>query len=81
MANKHQREMKKQKWDIEPGEWYEMPQGDLVYLWCCDCNLRHVVEFRIVKNKKGKLEIQRRSWRDDFATELRRDYEKKVGKI
>jgi len=54
------------------GEWIEHAPDTIHYEWCCDCSLRHIVEYRIIKNAAGDLVIQRRSWRDDFATELRR---------
>ena len=73
--------LKKQIYNVEEGEWITIPQEDIFYNWCCDCNLRHLEEYRIVKNKKGAREIQRRSWRDTFATDLRRIYERKVGKL
>ena len=74
------RQLKNYILEVVDGEWMEMDEG-LNYTWCCDCNLRHISEHRIVKNKKGKLVIQGRIWRDDFATDLRRAYEKKVGKL
>lgn len=64
--------------DAVGSEWTVMTQDELYYEWCCDCGLRHIHIYRIVKNRKGKLEIQRRLWRDDFATNLLREYEKKV---
>lgn len=58
--------------DVEDGAWYEHSADTLHYDWCCDCHLRHIVEYRIEKNKAGKPVVLRRSWRDSFATELRR---------
>jgi hypothetical protein len=62
-------------------EYKEIPQNEPVYEWCCDCALRHIHFYRIVKNKKGRLVIQRQTWRDNFATELMRSYEEKVEQI
>jgi len=53
--------MKKHVLDAEEGEWIEVAPNTIHYDWCCDCNLRHIVEYRIVKNKSGKLTVERRS--------------------
>ena len=72
----NERWMKNYTFDPEQGEWYEFATHTLHYDWCCDCRLRHINEYRIGKNKKGKPVVLRRWWRDSFATELRRRYEK-----
>ena len=65
---------------VQEWQWMTVEQDRLRYTLCCDCNLRHIEEYRIVKDKKGKLVIQWRASRDDFATDLLRAYEKKAGK-
>ena len=71
-----ERWMRKHLDTVEDGEWVSFAPNTLHYEWCCDCNLRHVHEYRVIKDKNGDLVCQRRFWRDSFATDLRRKYEK-----
>lgn len=53
---------------IEDGGW--------LFQWCCQCHLRHIWRFHIVKDK-GKQYIRMEGIADEKATELRRWYEKR----
>lgn len=48
--------------DIEPGQWVQ-PQRKGYRLRCCDCQLVHVVNIRIVKGR-----VQWQMFRDNRAT-------------
>jgi hypothetical protein len=61
---------------LKEGEWLTLETDTIHYNWCCDCGLRHIAEYRIVKNKKDQLVVQLRSWRDDYSTELQRSYDR-----
>ena len=41
----------------EEGEWVQ-PRMRKYYMKCCDCNLTHRLNFRLVKYGKGKVKIQ-----------------------
>ena len=49
--------MKRKVPQVEAGEWIQ-PIRNGYELLCCDCNLNHVMQFRIYKGK-----IQFRAWR------------------
>ena len=61
---------------LEEGEWVQFYPEVINYEWCCDCRLRHITEYRIVKDKDGEPVVEQRSWRDSYATDLRRSYER-----
>ena len=66
--------------DQEPNILIPIDESTLVYEWCCDCNLRHIVIYDPV-SKGGKKYIHRRLWRDDLSSKLRRFYNRqKKGK-
>lgn len=47
--------------------------GDFLFLWCCDCGLRHIYHFEIIRGKTPeKDEVHIRSCRDDWATKARK---------
>ncbi len=48
---------------------------ELEFEWCCDCHLRHVNIYKIVRGKTPKEDmVFIEGIRDDMGTELRRDY-------
>ena len=55
-------------------------QSTIVYEWCCDCSLRHIVIYDPVE-EEGKLWLRRRLWRDDLATRLRKYYKRSKAKL
>lgn len=54
-------------------------EDTIVYEWCCDCSLRHIVVYDPVE-VEGKLKLRRRHWRDELATKLRRHHDKSQAK-
>jgi len=45
------------------------------FQWCCDCHLRHIFHFQIIRGKKPKDDyVIIRCERDDMATKLRKYY-------
>lgn len=51
---------------IRPGKW-EQPVIKGYRLMCCDCNLVHRMDFRVVNGH-----VQYRAWRDDMVNKRRR---------
>jgi len=52
-----------------------IPSGGYIFSWCCDCNLRHIILYDVVRGKTPSDDvIQVRMIRDDLATELKRHY-------
>ena len=58
------------------GDWIEYDTGMTHFDWCCDCHLRHCIEYKVGKNKQGDPVVLRRSQRDETATQLHRRYER-----
>jgi len=55
--------------------------GDISFHVCCDCNLRHVVKYRVIRGKKPKDDmIELEYIRDEMGTEAMRYYEKRQKK-
>jgi len=53
---------------VKSGEWIQ-PYRKGYKLCCCDCGLVHTVNFRLVKNKRGRgKKIQLQAFRDNRAT-------------
>jgi len=51
----------------------KIKNGQWLFQWCCDCNLRHIWNFEIIRGKEPKDDyITARSTRDSFATQMRR---------
>ena len=46
------------------------------FTWCCDCGLRHIWHFEIIKNEKGEQMIKISGTDDPLATKLRKFYNK-----
>lgn len=59
-----------------PGEWVQ-PVRRGYKLACCDCDLVHTIDFRLVKNARGAKRIQFRAYRNERSTALMRRYRKK----
>jgi hypothetical protein len=58
-------------YEVKDWEAVTYEPGILNYQWCCDCNLRHVVQYNIAK-RNGKSVVLVRTSRDDWATNARR---------
>ena len=59
--------------DLKPIERFK--SGDWLFQWCCDCGLRHIWYFEIVRGKKPEDdEVLLRCTRDNMATNLRKFY-------
>lgn len=59
---------------VEAGEWVQ-PVREGYKMACCDCDLVHVLDFRIVKGR-----VQLRAFRDNRATAaMRRERKKRAG--
>ena len=65
-------------------KFYQMEQrqiiqnGEWLFQWCCDCKLRHIWQFEIIRGKTPKDDfIILRGTDDRMATKLRREYERR----
>ena len=56
---------------IESGRPVLIKPGTFQYEGCCDCNLVHLVFYRL-RRVKGKLMIEQVSYREDWETEIAR---------
>ncbi len=55
----------------------EIGNNNLWCLWCCDCGLRHLYHFRIVRGKKPQEDRVVVSFdRDDWATKAKKAIDK-----
>lgn len=59
---------------VKANEWVQ-PCRKGYKMMCCDCGLVHELDFRIVKDKRGRSFIQFRARRDDEETAEQRDDE------
>ena len=56
---------------------YKFKTNDFFFQWCCDCMLRHVWVFKIIRGKKPEDDYVELQGTDDrLATYLRRKYKK-----
>ena len=54
-----------------------MGQDSFMFQWCCDCHLRHIWHFHIIRGKTPDDDFVVMSGvRDEMATKLRKAYEK-----
>ena len=59
-------------------DYIDIKTGDIEFTWCCNCSLRHVVIYDIIRGNKPKNDIVRiRTRCDDFATELKRHFDRR----
>lgn len=55
---------------ISDGEWVA-PRRKGYKMMCCDCNLVHNLDFKLIKHARGKRIIFR-AWRNEASTALAR---------
>ena len=77
MTKRKQRRLKK----IHFAEWGDEPlhirTNGVLMTYCCDCNLRHIYNFKIHREKNSDKDyVEIWCYRDQTSTELRRFYEK-----
>ncbi len=65
--------------DDDPDILIPTDKSTLVFEYCCDCGLRHIVIYDPV-SKGDKKYIHRRLWRDDLASKLLRHHDRQKKK-
>lgn len=58
------------------GEWVQ-PIRKGYKMMCCDCNLVHTINFRVIKYGRNQTKIQFQAFRNERSTALARRYHKK----
>ena len=50
--------------------------GEYNFFWCCDCNLRHILRYEVIRGKRPCDDVVRVETIPDFlATDLKRFYD------
>lgn len=68
---------KKDKYHFDEDYPIVIKHKDFMFMWCCDCGLRHVHFAEIERGKKSEDDkVNLYLIRDDHATNYRKDYER-----
>ena len=67
--------------DFEDGDSFEVYNGCVQYVFCCDCGLRHIYHYKIKRGSVSRDDtVKVTVWGDELGTKFFRHY-KKIKKI